>query len=305
MRIASLLPSATEILFALGLGDSVIGITHECDFPLEATSTPALMRPRVDPLASPTELDRQVRALVERGESLYEIDDELLCSLAPDLIITQDLCHVCAASPGDLASALSRISVQPRVLTLQPKMLTDVWADIRRIGEVTGRVNEASNLAESLARRVEQIACSVAGVTSRPRVFCLEWLDPFYVGGHWVPEMVALAGGANLFGQAGKPSYRVTPEEILAAQPEIIVVMPCGYNLARTREEYCRAIFPEGWKDLPAVRSGRVFAVDANSYFSRSGPRLADGVAILAHMFHPERTITGIPAGAFSGIQCS
>ncbi|HEV2298675.1 MAG TPA: cobalamin-binding protein [Candidatus Acidoferrales bacterium] len=305
MRIASLLPSATEILFALGLGDCVIGITHECDFPPEAAAKPALMRPRVDPLASPTELDRQVRALVERGESLYEIDDERLCSLAPDLIITQDLCHVCAASPGDLASALSRISVQPRVLTLQPKMLTDVWADIRRIGEVTGRVNEANNLAESLARRVALIAHSVADATSRPLVFCLEWLDPFYVGGHWVPEMVALAGGQDLSGQVGKPSFRVTSEEILAAQPEIIVVMPCGYNLARTREEYRRAIFPEGWKDLPAVRSGRVFAVDANSYFSRSGPRLADGVAILAHMFHPECTNTGIPAGAFSGIQCS
>lgn len=261
------------------------------------------MRPRVDPLASPTELDRQVRALVERGESLYVIDDKLLCSLAPDLIITQDLCHVCAASPGDLATSLSRFSVQPRVLTLQPKTLADVWDDIRRIGKATSRADEADNLARSLARRIEQIARYVAGSDSRPRVFCLEWLDPFYVGGHWVPEMAALAGGEDLFGQAGKPSFRVTPEEIFVARPEIIVVMPCGYNLARTCEDFRRAKFPAGWNDLPAVRSGRVFAVDANSYFSRSGPRLVDGVAILAHLFHPECKIPEVPREAFSAIR--
>lgn len=304
MRIASLLPSATEILFALGLGDSVVGITHECDFPPEATSKPALMRPRVDPRAAPVELDRQVRTLVERGESLYEINDELLCSLEPDLIITQDLCHVCAASPGDLASALSRIRVQPRVLSLQPNTLTDVWDDIRRIGEAAGRASEAENLARALARRVEHIASVAANAAARPRVFCLEWLDPFYVGGHWVPEMVALAGGTDLFGQAGKPSLRISPEKVLAAQPEIIVVMPCGYNPQRTCEEYRRANFPAGWHELPAVRSRRVFAVDANSYFSRSGPRLADGVAILAHLFHPECAIPQVPADAFNAISC-
>ena len=260
------------------------------------------MRPRVDPLASPAELDRQVRALVERGESLYEINAELLCSLAPDLIITQDLCHVCAASPGDLGSTLSRIAVQPRVLTVQPKTLADVWSDVRRIGEATDRATNAEELANSLARRVEQIACTVSRAKSRPRVFCLEWLGPFYVGGHWVPEMVALAGGTDLFGKAGEPSFRIAPEEVIAAQPEAIIVMPCGYNCARACEEYRRAKLPMEWSKLPAVRSGRVFAVDANSYFSRSGPRLVDGVAILAHLFHPECAIQGVPADAFSAI---
>ena len=303
MRIASLLPSATEILFALGLGDSVVGITHECDFPPEAAAKPALMRPRVDPLAPPAELDRQVTALVERGESLYEINDELLCSLEPDLIITQDLCHVCAASPGDLASALSRIAVLPRVLSLQPNTLADVWHDIRRIGEATGRVSEAENLARTLARRVEEISRTAASASARPRVFCLEWLDPFFAGGHWVPEMVAHAGGTDLFGHASKPSFRIAADEVLAAQPEVIVVMPCGYDLRRTREEYGRANFPAWWKDLPAVRSGRVFVVDANSYFSRSGPRLADGVAILAHLFHPQCAIPGVPSDAFCPIE--
>lgn len=291
------------MLFALGLGDSVVGITHECDFPPEATEKPALMHPRVDPYASPTELDRQVRALVERGEGLYEIHDKLLCSLAPDLIVTQDLCHVCAASPGDIATALARIAIEPRVLSLQPKTLGDVWDDIRRIGDATGRAAEAERLARSLAGRVQKVAEAVAGASSRPRVFCLEWIDPFYVGGHWVPEMVALAGGENLLGQGGKPSFCVTYEQVYDAQPEIIVVMPCGYNLKRAVQEYRCAKFPAGWSELPAVRSGRVFAVDANSYFSRSGPRLADGVAILAHLFHPELAVPEIPADAYVAVQ--
>jgi iron complex transport system substrate-binding protein len=300
MRIASLLPSATETLFALGLGDSIVGITHECDFPPQASAKPALLRSRVDPSVAPAELDRQVRALVERGESLYEIKDDLLCSLAPDLIITQDLCHVCAASPGDLATTLARLYPQPKVLSLQPKTIKDVWNDINRIGEAAGRSAEAEQLIASLESRVSDIENAVASLPSRPRVLCLEWLDPFYVGGHWVPEMVTLAGGDNCFGHVGQPSFRVTLEQILAAQPDVIVVMPCGYNLARTCEEYHLASFPAGWNELPAVRAGRIFAVDANSYFSRSGPRLADGVAILARLLHPECEIPRIPEGCFS-----
>jgi len=311
VRIVSLLPSATEILYALGMGDSVVGITHECDFPPEASKKPALIRPRVDPHAAPAELDRQVRELVSRGESIYAVDDVLLRSLAPDLIITQDLCHVCAASPDDLATALSRMPFAPQVLSLQPQTLAGVWDDIRKIGEATRRLPEADRLAANLARRVAQIEVAVeaaAGATipagaSRPRVACLEWLDPFYVGGHWVPEMVARAGGVDLFGRAGAPSFRVTPEQVIEARPEIIVVMQCGYGVARNRDEYCRAKFPNGWRDLPAIRSGNVFAVDANSYFSRSGPRLAEGVAILAHLFHPECAIPKIPAEAFSVIE--
>ena len=301
MRIASLLPSATEILYALGLGDSVVGITHECDFPPEASKKPALIRPRVDPAAPPTELDRQVRELMSRGESLYSVDDALLRSLAPDLIITQDLCHVCAASPDDLATALARMANPPDVLSLHPQTLAGVWDDIREIGKATRRLAEADRLANSLTERVARIEALVSAST-KPRVACLEWLDPIYVGGHWVPEMVASAGGVDLFGEAGKSSFRVSAEQVIAAQPEIIVVMQCGYGVARNRAEYSRAQFPEGWNDMPAVRAGRVFAVDANSYFSRSGPRLADGVAILAHLFHPEYAIPTIPTGAFSSV---
>ena len=302
MRIASLLPSATEILYALGLGDSVVGITHECDFPAEAAKKPALIRPRVDRTAAPAELDRQVRELMSRGESIYALDDALLRSLAPDLIITQDLCHVCAASSDDLGTALARMHSPPDVLSLHPQTLAGVWDDIREIGKATRRVVEADHLATKLAQRVAKIEASVANAASLPRVACLEWLDPFYVGGHWVPEMVACAGGMDIFGETGTPSFRVTAQQVVDAQPEVIVVMQCGYGVERNRQQHQRTEFPAGWNDLPAVRSKRVFAVDGNSYFSRSGPRLADGVGILAHLFHPECAIPQVPTEGFAAI---
>lgn len=303
MRIASLLPSATEVLYALGLGDSVVGITHECDFPPEARKKPPLIRPRVDPSAAPAELDRQVRELMSRGESIYAVDDALLRSLAPDLIITQDLCHVCAASPDDLGTALARMQSPPDVLSLHPQTLAGVWDQIGEIGRATRRTAEADRLATELAQRVAKIQALAANAAPRPRVACLEWLDPIYIGGHWVPEMVACAGGADLFGKPGTPSFRVTVQQVVDAQPEIIVVMQCGYGMERNRDGYRRTKFPPGWSELPAVRSKRVFAVDANSHFSRSGPRLAEGVALLAHLFHPELAIPSVPAKAFVVIE--
>ncbi len=287
MRIVSLLPSATEILFALGLGDSVVGVTHECDFPPEAAKKPALIRPRVYPSAAPAEIDRQVSDVVRRGESIYAVDAELLASLAPDLIVTQDLCHVCAASPDDLATALTRLPKQPRVLSLTPHSLAEVWEDVRRIGEATGRKREGQALSMSLQQRVATIETKVAGAATKPRVVCLEWLDPLYVGGHWVPEMVAKAGGNDVLGRAGEPSVRVRAEQVAESGADMIIVMPCGYNLARAVQESNEFGFPEVWSALPAIREKRVFAVDANSYFSRPGPRLADGIATLAHIFHP------------------
>jgi len=298
MRICSLLPSATEILFALGLGDSVVGVTHECDFPLEAALRPALIRPRVDPKSLPAELDRQVTELVRRGENIYAVDAELLRSLSPDLIVTQDLCHVCAASPDDLATALTRLAKKPQVLTLTPHCLRDVWEGFRRVGEATHRRREAQALATTLEQRVALIEAKAARASSRPRVVCLEWLDPYYVGGHWVPEMVAKAGGEDVLGKAGEPSFRVTPEEIAGMRAEVILVMNCGYGLARTVAEFSMNALPGGGRELPAVRERRVSAVDANSYFSRPGPRLADGVALLAHLFHPDLFSLNLPDGA-------
>jgi iron complex transport system substrate-binding protein len=299
MRICSLLPSATEILFALGLGDSVEGVTHECDFPPEAAKRPALIHPRVDPQARPAELDRQVSELVARGESIYAVDADLLGSLSPDLIVTQDLCHVCAASPDDLATALTRLPKKPKILALTPHSLADVWDDIRRVGEATHRRREAQSLAIALEQKVAAIEARAASARMRTRVLCLEWLDPYYVGGHWVPEMVAKAGGEDVLGRAGQPSFRVTAEEIVRTKAEVILVMPCGYNVARSVAEFDFARLPESWRDLPAMRERRIFAVDANSYFSRPGPRLADGVALLAHLLHQELFPKESPADSF------
>ncbi|HEY6904571.1 MAG TPA: ABC transporter substrate-binding protein [Candidatus Acidoferrales bacterium] len=299
MRICSLLPSATEIAYAIGLGDSILGVSHECDFPAEAATKPSLLRPRVDPQAPPAEIDRQVSEIIGRGESIYAVDAELLASLSPDLILTQDLCHVCAASPDDLATALTRFPKAPRVLSLTPRSLGEVWDDVRRVGEATGHRAEADALAAELEERVATIADRAARAASRPRVVCLEWLDPYYVGGHWIPEMVGKAGGEDVLGRMREPSFRVSGEQIMEARPDVIVVMPCGYNLARAAGELCIEALPRGSERLPAIREGRLFAVDANAYFSRPGPRLADGVALLAHLIHPDVFALGHPEGAF------
>jgi iron complex transport system substrate-binding protein len=334
MRIVSLLPSATEILYALGVGDQVVGITHECDFPPEAASKPALIKPRVDPTAAPAEIDRQVSELVARGESIYAVDADLLASLAPDLIVTQDLCHVCAASPDDLAAALSRFAHPPRVLTLTPHSLEDVWQDIIRTGEATNTNQRAESLASELKAKVQAVASfaastnahaftaaqaaasrtactdaqtsaasatpqSTARVAVRPRVACLEWLDPFYVGGHWVPEMVAIAGGEDVLGRAEHPSFKVRPDDVAQSDADVILVMLCGYNAKRNAQEFNAAKIPQSWQNLPAIRNRRVFAVDANSYFSRPGPRLADGVELLAHLFNPQSSQRHPPAAAY------
>jgi iron complex transport system substrate-binding protein len=294
MRIVSLLPATTEILCAIGAGDSVVGITHECDFPPDAAAKPKLIRPRVDPAAAPADLDRQVHELIKRGESIYAVDAELLVRLSPDIIVTQDLCHVCAASPEDLAGALSRLPREraPRVVTFTPHTLADVWSGIREIGEAVGCASRAQALASSLAESVSAIEHAMSEVAKRPRVLCLEWFDPPYCGGHWVPEMVRIAGGIDLFGREGEPSFPITWEQILERAPDVIVLMSCGYDLERNAAVWKTSQRPACWNALPAVEAGRVYAVDANAYFSRCGPRLADGVALLADLLHPERGVS-------------
>jgi iron complex transport system substrate-binding protein len=302
MRICSLLPSATEIAYAIGLGDSIVGVSHECDFPPEAATKPPLLRLRIDPEAPAAEIDRQVSEMIARGESIYAVDAQLLESLSPDLILTQDLCHVCAASPDDLASSLTRFSTPPAVLSLTPRSLDEVWGDIRRVGEATASKTQADALANELARRVEAVAAQVLTASWQPRALCLEWLDPFYVGGHWVPEMVCKAGGRDVLGRPAEPSFRVTSEQIAASNADIIVVMPCGYDTARASRELSAWQIPDGWSRLPAVRSRSIFAVNANAYFSRPGPRLADGVELLAHLFHRDLFDWKGPSQSYCGL---
>lgn len=288
MKICSLLPSATEILFALGLGEQVAGVSHECDFPPEAQSKPVVIKSRISQAGNAAEIDRQVREFLARGESLYSVDFERLRSIEPDLIVTQDLCHVCAATPEDLGAALARLDRQPEIVTLNPHSLAGVCSDIRTLGDVTGRCEQADALIFEFEAKIAAVERNVAGI-DRARVLCLEWLDPPYVAGHWVPEMVARAGGIDVLGHAGKPSFRVPWEAIFALQPEVIVIMPCGYRLEDGEKEFRNLLFPAAWQDLPAVRSGRVFVVEASGYFSRPGPRLAEGMEILASAIHSKK----------------
>lgn len=291
MRIVSLLPSATETLFALGLDEEIVGVSHECDFPPEAKTKTCVVRSRLPSDVTPAETDRLVREHVERGESIYAVNGELLEALAPDLVVTQDLCHVCAATPDELAAALARMKKQPEVLSLDPLDLGDVWRDILWIGERTGRRERAQEFVEKIGARLAQVEIDAAYFGRRPSVVVLEWLQPFYVGGHWVPEMVSAAGGVELLGRAKKPSCRVMMEEIVAAAPEVMFIAPCGYDAKKAQNEYLSISFPEAWQSIPAVRDGRVYALDANNYVSRPAGRLVTGIEAMAKALHPEMKV--------------
>ncbi|MGB6198488.1 MAG: cobalamin-binding protein [Candidatus Acidiferrales bacterium] len=303
MRIVSLIPSATEILFALGLGDEICGVSHECDFPAEARTKRVVVHPRIPEGLAAAEIERRVREYVGRGESLYVVDAAALAEIDADLIITQDLCHVCAATPDDLAAALNGLARMPRILTLDPQSLGDVYGNVRLVAEAAGRASEAERVVGALQNRVAAVERAVAGRV-RPRVLCLEWLDPPYPGGHWVPEMVGYAGGIDVLGTIRVPSVPVTWDAVLATQPDIAIIMPCGYGSEKAASEYAVAPLPIGWTDLPAVRAGRVFCVDGSAYYSRSGPRLVDGIEILAGLLHPECAdrIAPAPTGAIAPI---
>jgi len=292
MRIVSLLPSATEILFALGLEREIVGVSHECDFPPQAKTKRVVIHSRLPHGASPAEIDRLVSEYVHRGESLYAVDAQVLEALAPDLIVTQDLCHVCAASPDDLASALTRFERRPEVLCLNPQDLGDVWRDILWVGEESRRGSQAEALVKEIGERLGALQRQLPQADRRPRVAFLEWLLPFYVGGHWVPEMVQVAGGEDVLGKMRTPSFRVPLQDIVEAEPEILLIAPCGYNAQQARKEYLSMELAEQWNAMPAVRNGRVYALEANSYFSRPGPRLVAGIEALAKLFHPATEVT-------------
>ena len=289
-RIISLLPSATEMICALGLGDQLVGVTHECDYPPLVRSKPKVVHNAL-PIETMTEreIDRAVSERLRAGLGLYVLDMELIERLRPDIIVTQDLCEVCAPSENEVAQLLGFLSFRPRILYQAPHRISDVLDNLEELARETGREAQAAIVIDDAHRRLDRIAQAMAGVQERPRVFCMEWLDPVYCSGHWVPEMVRLGGGQDGIGREGEDSVRVEWGQILDWAPEILVFMPCGYDLEKTMERVSGLGSLPGFDTLPAVRSGRVFAVDANSYFARPGPRVIDGAELTAHLIHPER----------------
>jgi len=283
MRIASLVPSATEMLFALGLGGDVVGVTHECDFPPAAADLPHLTATVLPAGLDAGEIDAAVKEVVGEGRALYSLDEERLGKLEPDLIVTQAVCEVCAVSYEDVVAVAARLPGRPRVLRQDPSTLGEVLEDVTRLGDAAGIEDRAAEVRGELEARLRAVRVAVEGAP-RPRVLALEWLDPPFLGGHWVPEMIELAGGKDLVGRAGEKSPQVDWGELTGLDPDVVVAMPCGWYLDDSRAQ---AI--EHRKRLRALGAGRVFAVDAASTFSRPGPRLVEGVELLAHLLHPGR----------------
>lgn len=289
MRICSLVPGATEIAFALGLGDEVVGVTHECDYPPEARQKSVVVHSVIDSnRMTSLEIDRWVSERLSGKQGLYMIDEERLHEAAPDVILTQGLCDVCALDYNEVARSAETLAKKPKIVSLTPNCLTDVLDDVARVGEATGQHLSAERLVRELKQRISVVRERAAQLSTRPRIVCLEWFDPIYAAGHWVPEMIELAGGHDVLGQKGKPSEKIQWKQVVELSPEVIVLMPCGFDIQRTAIEAATLKHLEGWHDLPAVKSGKVFAVNGHAFFSRPGPRLVDGLEILARIIHPE-----------------
>src|SRR5258708_11752941 len=298
-RIVSFLPSATEMACALGLGDQLVGITHECDYPSEVEGKPVVVR-NVLPIEkmSQPEIDAAVAQRMRDGLSLYQVDEKLLRELAPDIIMTQDLCQVCAPSGNEVTEALNLLPKKPQILWLTPKSLEEIFDNLRELGGATGRLKEAEKLIAAGRVRLEKLASATRNLSHRPRVFCMEWLDPVYCSGHWTPEMVEIAGGVDALSREGADSVRIPWADVLAWAPEVLIVTPCGFNLDKVIEQSKQLIDYSCLSHLPAVRERRVYAVDANSYFARPGPRVVEGTELFAHLIHPKLFSCGGPASA-------
>jgi iron complex transport system substrate-binding protein len=290
MRICSLLPSATEMVFALGMGDSLVGITHECDYPPEALRIPHVTRSNIPEGLSSDEIDRMVSSNLATQGTLYELDQRLLDELAPDLILTQRLCDVCAVAYDKVQEVAHSLSSHPKVVNLEPHELEDILLNIKTVGSLIGAEDRASELVGSLRQRIAAIEEKTKSLAShlRPRVFCMEWVNPPYCGGHWMKTLVELAGGVDELARAGRPSTRIEWERVLEFSPEVMVLTCCGYKLPRVIQEAETLARYPGFHDLPAAKANRVFATNGSDYFSRPGPRIIDSLEILAHLVHPE-----------------
>lgn len=287
-KIVSLIPSATEIICELGLESQLVGVTHECDYPPSVRSLPKVTRTLIPTEASSAEIDGLVRARIGVNAALYSLDMQTLEALAPDLIVTQALCDVCAVSEEEVRNAACLLPSGPQVLNLEPEALDDVLACIRDVGAATDRQDAAEQAVARLTARVQTVVTRAKTTRQKPPVALLEWLDPPFSTGHWNPELVRLAGGEDTLGREGQKSVSLKWEQVIASQPEVVLISCCGFTAERTMEEIGVLQHVSGWDDLPAVRDGRVFVTDGSSYFSRPGPRLVDSLELLAHVIHPD-----------------
>lgn len=287
LRIVSLLPSATEIVAALGFMDVIVGRSHECDYPYEIQNKPVCTEAQLNSGKPSAQIDSDVRELVQNALSIYKIKIDVLEQLQPTHIVTQDQCDVCAVNFKDVEKAVAELTQsQPKVISLQPNVLSDVWADIERVGTTLGV--ESQPLLTQLQSRIEACSSKIQGLSERPTVAAIEWTDPLMASGNWIPELVEIAGGKLLFGVAGQHSPYIEWDALLKADPEVIIIMPCGFSLERTRQETIQLEQHPEWSSLRAVRTGKVFITDGNAYFNRPGPRLVDSLEILAEIFHPD-----------------
>jgi iron complex transport system substrate-binding protein len=283
MRIVSLVPSATEMLFALGLGEDIVGVTHECDYPPEVVRLPKVTRDVLPEGLSAAEIDAAVKERTLAGESIYQLDADALHDLEPDLIVTQALCSVCAVSYDDVRAIADEIDTQPMVVSLDPHTVGEVLGDARTLAQATDSKDAAVDLVQEASARIDRIRVLTRKAGRRPRVVALEWLDPPFAAGHWTPQLIEFAGGDDMLGLPGENSAQTTWEEVAAVEPDVVIVMPCGYDAEIAHRE------AEMHRDqLAAVGAGEVVAVDASAYYSRPGPRIIDGLELLAHILHPE-----------------
>jgi iron complex transport system substrate-binding protein len=290
----------------LGLEEKLIGLTHECDFPSSIKGKPVVVRSAipVEQLSEP-EIDAAVSGRLSAGLSVYQVDEILLKSLAPDLILTQDLCQVCAPSGNEVTQALNALPNKPEILWLTPRTLAEIADNLREVARATGTLERAEAWIATNFERLKQIESRASQAAVRPRVFCMEWLDPLYCSGHWVPEMVRIAGGIDQLSKQGSDSIRLSWEEVLNWAPEILILMPCGNHLEQVMELAPKLCSLPRWDEVPAVRNGKVYAVDASSYFARPGPRVIQGTELLAHLIHPELFRWEGSANAFRKIECN
>jgi iron complex transport system substrate-binding protein len=302
-RIATLLPSATEIVCALGLADRIVGVSHECDFPPEIAGRLVLTEPKIDPRRQSKEIDADVRALVREGLSVYRIREDELRAARPDLIVTQQQCEVCAVSFDEVKDAVSRVLDSPaEIVSLEPNRLDDILADFERVADAADSAEAGRALVERCRERFDRIRRRAVYAKSRPRVVCLEWLDPPMAAGNWIPELVDLAAGSCALGAAGEHSPTISWQQLVDAAPDVVILMPCGFKLEQTRRELPELTAREEWKALPAVRNGRVYAVDGNAYMNRPGPRIAESAEILAGLIQPGHFAHLIPAGSWERV---